>query len=173
MPKSNQADDGATPLAAAINGFNAAHNTVRNVRQKPLTEEEVVAAIRWWKTRRNDAPVTNGEFAQFQKIADTRELPKGAEFEVIPDFIHGDGTEHFIWSVRIKMPQQSKPGWTYAYEIRRQYVHSEGIDDVKRKEQTIAWGPVAAKWIAGRRAFGAAQRKLRGRPASDADFLLS
>ena len=143
VPNSVQADDGATPLAAAINGFNAAHNSVRNVRQTPLTEEEVVAAIRWWKTRRNDAPVTNGEFAQFQKIADTRELPKGAEFEVIPDFIHDDGTEHFIWSVRIKMPQTSKPGWTYAYEIRRQYVHSEGIDDVNRKEQTIAWGPVA------------------------------
>ena len=145
--KFNQADDGATPLAAAINGFNAAHHTVRNVRQKPLTEEEVVAGIRWWKTRRNDAPVTNGEFAQFQKIADTRELPKGAEFEVIPDFIHGDGTEHFIWSVRIKMPREAKAGWTYAYEIRRQYVHSEGIDDVQRKAESIAWGPAATNGL--------------------------
>ena len=145
--KLNQSDDGATPLAAAINGFNSAHHTVWNVRQKPLTEEEVVAAIRWWKTRRNDAPVPNGEFAQFQKIADTRALPQGAEFEVIPDFIYGDGTEHFIWSVRIRMPQQSKPGWTFAYEIRRQYVHSEGIDDVKRKEQTIAWGVAASNGL--------------------------
>ena len=49
--KLNHADESATPLAAAINGFNASHHTVWNVRQKPLTEEEVVAAIRWWKTR--------------------------------------------------------------------------------------------------------------------------
>ena len=91
--------------------------------------------------------MTNGEFSQFQKIADTRELPQGAEFEVIPDFVYGDGTEHFIWSVRIAMPQQSKPGWTYAYEIRRQYVHSEGIDTVKLKEQTIAWGVAASNGL--------------------------
>jgi len=45
--------------------------------------------------------------------------------------------------VRIITTRQSKPGSTYAFEIRRQYVHSEGIDDVKRKAQTTAWGPVA------------------------------
>jgi serine/threonine protein kinase len=138
-PKVDKAllDDDATPLAAAVHAFNSSHHSVQGIRQKPLTEEEVVASIRWWKTRREEAPVTNGEFAAFQKIADTRQLPPNAAIEVISHFQYGDGGDRFIWSVRIVMPRQSKPGWTYAYEIRRHYVRAEGMDD---KDKKIAWG---------------------------------
>ena len=139
-------DDDATPLAAAIGGFNEQHRS-DGVPQPPLTEEEVVAAIRWWKTRRNEAPVTNREFATFQKIAETRQLPKGVALEVISHFGRVDGSSHIIWSVRIVVPRESREGWTYAYTIREQYVHpykrSERSDDDIR----IAWGAAGSNGL--------------------------
>jgi hypothetical protein len=131
-------DADAVPLAAAIAEFNATHHILCDVRQPPLTEEEVVAAIRWWKTRRNEALVTNGEFAAFQKIADTRQLPDGVHLEVISDFVDADGNHDYIWSVRIVMPRESKKGWTYAYEIRKQHLRSERTEDLG-----ISWGATA------------------------------
>ncbi len=139
--KKPDANDDNTPLAAAIHGFNETHTGLCDVPQQPLTEEEVVAAIRWWKTKRNEAPVTNGEFAAFQKIADTRELPKGTEFELLPSFQNSDGSDFHIWSVRIRMPQESKPGWTYAYVLREQAVRLDGSET---KNAQTAWGPPSA-----------------------------
>ena len=134
--------DDATPLAAAINEFNAAHRSLDGQEQPPLTEREVIAAIRWWKMSRHEAPVTNGEFAAFQQIATDRQLPKGAKIEVIGHFRPGDGRDYSIWSVRIVMPRTSKPGWTYAYTIRRRFVGSQPTDD-----GSISWGPVAANGL--------------------------
>jgi hypothetical protein len=130
-----QGDDNATPLAAAINEFNTAHNSICGVRPPPLTEEEVVAAIRWWKGKRDEAPVTNHEFADFQKIADSRQLPDGTQFELISEFQPASLKNFHIWSVRIRMPYKSGHGGTYAYIIRQQYIRSEVIDDSQ-----IAWG---------------------------------
>ena len=110
--------------------------------QPPLTEEEVVAAIRWWEHRRNEAPVTNAEFEAFQQIADTRSLPQGFAFEVLSNFEPGDGYEYVIWSVRIVMQRTSKPGWTFAFDIRERFVSSRLIDD-----GTISWGPPAGNGL--------------------------
>src|SRR6478736_296812 len=137
-----QGDDSATPLRAAINGFNTAHNSICGIKQPPLTEEEVVAAIRWWKGKRDEAPVNNREFSDFQKIADTRELPDGTRFELISEFQPASLKSFHIWSVRIRMPYKSGHGGTYAYIIREQHVRSEVIDDSQ-----IAWGAAAASGL--------------------------
>ena len=129
----------ASRWLAAIREFNDAQrrNPVGK-DQPPLTEEEVVAAIRWWEHRRNEAPLTNAEFAAFQQIADTRSLPQGCEFEVLCNFEPGDGYEYVIWSVRIVMQRTAKPGWTFAFDIRERFVSSRLIDD-----GTISWGTPA------------------------------
>src|SRR5690606_15378559 len=104
------ADKDSTPLAAAINEFNAHYHTLAGQPQPPLTEEEVVAAIRRWKSRRDQAPVSNSEFENFQRIAETRHLPKDVEFEVLGHFQPNEQLDFHIWSVRIVMPRTSGGG---------------------------------------------------------------
>lgn len=145
QPDAQQHSTDATPLAAAINAFNANHYTLRGILQTPVTQEEVVAAIRWWKTRRHKAPVSHGEFAALQKIADTLELPPGADLEVVPHFRLRDGRNFYVWSVRIVMPRLARPGSTFAYEIRRQF---DAVED-SGKHAAIAWGVAAAGLQAG------------------------
>jgi serine/threonine protein kinase len=128
-------DDNSTPLAAAINGFNASNYTIHGVRQQPLTEEEVVAAIRWWKSKRDEVSVTNGEFAALQKIADTRDFPQGAKFGIITGFEPAFGKHFQIWCVRLVMPRQENPRLGFDIDLRWQYVHSEVV-----VESEIAWG---------------------------------
>ncbi|MEQ8787753.1 MAG: protein kinase [Pirellulaceae bacterium] len=128
----------ATPLAAAIHEFNETHRSLGGVAQPPLTEEEVVATIRFMKARRNELPLTNGEFADFQRIAETRHVPSDVQFELLPNFSPGDGNRYRIWSVRIVLPRTTKPDWTYAAEIRKQFIDARPLGS-----KDIHWGPVA------------------------------
>ncbi len=147
----------AIPLAAAIREFNEAHmHDAIGKDQPPLTEDEVVAAIRSWQYHRNDAPVTNAEFEAFQQIANTRSLPKGFQFELLTDFEPGDGYRYRIWSVRIVMQRTAKPGWTYAFEIRRQYVSCSPIQD-----ESTAWGPAAANGLQAAVQFSPAGKQYK------------
>jgi hypothetical protein len=126
-------------LSAAIIEFNAAHKSILNIPQPPLTEDEVVAAIRYWKAKRNDAPVTNRDFAYFQKIADHLQLPADAQFETqFAD--EADGSELTAWSVRIRLPKGGMAGGTYAFVIREQYIRWRSG---KAKEAKIEWGPAS------------------------------
>ena len=131
-------DPGAMPLAVAIGQFNRSHRTIDGIRQPPLTEAEVVAAILDWKLRRDDAPVANQDFARLQRIAQTRSLPKDTKFEILAHFQPGDGATYSIWSVRILMPKSDPKGWTYAFTIREQF-----ISVTSPKESEIHWGPPA------------------------------
>ncbi len=63
-------------------------------------------------------------------------------FELIPTFSLLDDSTYLIWSVRILTPQTAKPGWTYAYEIRKQFVRYRPLD-----EGSISWGPVGANGL--------------------------
>ncbi len=131
-----------TPLAAAIQAFNRKYSSLGGQNQPPLTEQEVVAAIRHWKTKRNESPVNNRDFADFQKIADSRQLPKGVKLELIGKFGRRDGSDFLIWSVRILTPHTTKPGWTFAYGIRKQFVRWE--PPVK---SDMPWGPFTKKGV--------------------------
>ena len=148
LPRSESSELGdAMPLAAAIKAFNSRYHSIGDLslgesQQEPLTENEVIAAIRWWKSRRDDAPVSNRAFADFQKIADTRQLPRGSELELISNFRRGQGDTQVIWSVRIRMPNGVQDGWTYAFGVRNQYIRSELFEDLQ-----IAWGPNAVNGL--------------------------
>ncbi|QGQ32631.1 serine/threonine protein kinase [Gimesia maris] len=129
-----------TPLAAAIHGFNSTHQSLGGMDQPPLTEQEVIAAIRWMKTKRNELDVTNTEFKILQKIAEQRQLPEDVGFELLTLFQPDDGYEYLIWSVRLTLPriENNVPYPRYSIILRKQYVRSQPIDNGK-----ISWGPVA------------------------------
>jgi hypothetical protein len=135
-----------TPLAEAIGAFNvrAAEDKIGK-DQPPLTMEEALAAIRWWRFDRKKAPVEDSEFEDFQRIAETRVLPPGAAIEVIRGFQPTNEIEFTAWSVRIRMP---RGGGSYAYAIR---------------ERMISWRPIGPderavmeKW--NRRGIGSFER---------------
>ena len=120
-PTEKPADESGMPLQAAINAFNASRHTINGIRQPPLTLKEVLAAIAIWKSKRNDAGVDDATFENFQRIARTHYLPADTRFQMIPRFETSSG-DYSIWSVSIVMPQASKPEWTYAFSIRRQFI---------------------------------------------------
>jgi hypothetical protein len=124
--------DGSTSLADAIKAFNerAAENPIGK-EQPPLTEEEVVAAIRWWDFERNKAPVSDDEYRAFRNVAETRRLPHGWEFEVLTGFEPNHQVTFDAWSVRIRMPRQN--GMTYAFSIRERMIRSRLIGTEERK----------------------------------------
>lgn len=127
----------AIPLAEAIDAFNVKHPTAGGVRMEPITEEEVISAIRWWKTKKDDAPVSEKNFARFQEISATRQMPEDGQFELIERFQSGGpGNVRVIWSVRLRMPNGQKEGWTYAFNIREHHIRSERFEDLQ-----ISWGP--------------------------------
>ena len=140
QPTADVADPKATPLAAAIHGFNEKHAGDKIGKdQPPLTEDEVIAAIRWWKTKRAEADLTNEEFQAFQEIANTRMLPDKVEFEVLTGFQPNDQFRFDAWSVRIVMPRLSKAGWTYGFTVRDRWINSERL-----AARQISWGAPAS-----------------------------
>lgn len=125
-------------LSRAIKRFNRRHKARVDPAQPPLTEDEVVAAIIHAQTERDETDVSDSLFEKFQNIARTRHLPEGTAFDLIPTFgTFGSDTVYTIWSVRIKMPQdeKGKEGWTYAFEIREQFVRVKHGD-----AGSIHWG---------------------------------
>jgi hypothetical protein len=119
------------PLAEAITTFNAkAAQDPIGKEQPPLTEEEVIAAIRWSDLDRKQLPVSDQEYRAFRNIADTRRLPKGSEFEVLTGFEPNQKFVFEAWSVRIRMPKEDG---TYAFVIRERMVRSRLIGAEERK----------------------------------------
>ena len=123
--------DGSTSLADAVEAFNekALQNPIGK-EQPPLTEEEVIAAIRWSDLDRKQLPVSDEEYRAFRNIADTRRLPKGSEFEVLTRFEPNEKFVFEAWSVRITMPKEKG---TYAFVIRERMVRSRVIGAEERK----------------------------------------
>jgi hypothetical protein len=122
----------ALPLAEAISSFNAkATQDPIGKEQPPLTEDEVIAAIRWWESDRKESPVSDGEFRAFLNIAETRRLPAGWTFEVLTHFEPDDRLLIEAWSVRIVMPRIN--GGTYEFRVRERMVRSRLIGTDERK----------------------------------------
>lgn len=123
--------DGSTSLADAVGTFNerALKNPIGK-EQPPLTEEEVIAAIRWSDLDRKQLPVSDEEYRAFRNIADTRRLPKGSEFEVLTGFEPNQKFVFEAWSVRIRMPKENG---SYAFVIRERMIRSRLIGAEERK----------------------------------------
>jgi hypothetical protein len=130
------------PLAAAIDTFNeSSRRNPIGMHQPPLNQEEVIAAIRWWSTRREQVPLTDADFNTFQAIATTRRIPKQAEFEVLTGFQPNETHYFDAWSVRIRLTRSDGTG-SYAFIIRDRWLRVREID-----ERSIAWGPKGANGL--------------------------
>lgn len=123
----------ASSLAGAIRMFNAqAAREAIGKTQPPLTEDEVVAAIRWIDAGRTEHGVKAEEYTALLKIAETRQLPPGAELEALTEFEPNDAIVVTAWSVRLRMPH-GENGGTYAFPIREQMIASRLIGSEERK----------------------------------------
>lgn len=132
--------EGWRPLSAAIKSFNDSHGRLGGINMPPVTEYEVIAAIRFWKTQRAKFDVTEAEFKQLQDVANLRALPPGAELSIITHFEPGDGREYLIWSLRLHLKKLEAGARfpMFGDVFRTHYVKVQSAG-----EEKIAWGPVA------------------------------
>lgn len=115
-------EPGSTSLSDAVKQFNAEAKASKIGKdQPPLTEDEVVAAIRWTVYNKPYASATAAEYAALEKVADTKRLPPDGRFEVQTGFAPGDELVYTIWSVRLQIPR-GQPYLTYGFPIRDRYV---------------------------------------------------
>jgi RNA polymerase sigma factor (sigma-70 family) len=145
--KNSKAKDGArASLSDAIKALNtkALHNPIGK-DETPITEPEVIAAIRAAK-RPEDSVVTDKLFDAFKKIAETKQLPPGAELQAVGG-VWDPGTEfvYDVWWVRLQMPKEANG--TYSFVIRERFIRSrtlqEEIDQLEPKpgeEQPVDGG---------------------------------
>jgi hypothetical protein len=120
---------GNVPLVDAVAEFNVTYAGYPNSEsQPPLSQEEVVAAIRFYQ--RDNATVTDVEFQRFKQVADTLELPRDFQFEVITTF-RGPEYEIEAWSVRLVMPTHNGRR-TWAFQIREKMIRCRKLTDQEK-----------------------------------------
>ena len=133
-------DDASTPLGEAVKAFNteAAKDPTGN-EQLPLTEDEVIAAIRFWK-REKDSPVSNQLQDTFKEVAETRKVPANARFEVLKGLDPGGEFLFYGWWVRLQM--RKPDGGTYSFPIRERLVRSVPLEErIRELEKTLRETP--------------------------------
>ena len=119
-------------LAEAVRSFNrAAIERPEGKAQPPLTEEEVVAAVRWSLLDRKKLPVTDETFATLSAIPEGRRLPPGFDLELLTGYEPNDRVTFDVWSIRLRLPSES--GDTTGVTIREQMIRSRPIGEGERR----------------------------------------
>lgn len=166
-------DAASRPLGDAIREFNARAAGQPNGRdQPPLTEEEVVAAIRFGMlVDRENVPVNDAEAAALLEVAEMLRLPAGWEFEVLTGFRPNDEVEFEAWSVRIVFPRiGGNSDYTYAFVIRDRWLRSTRIGPEERKV-IAAWDSRLSRAGSMERADIAKAGRQARRQAAEVDRL--
>src|SRR4051794_7511422 len=97
-------------LAEAVKEFNRrAQEDATGKTQPPLTEDEVVAAIRAWD--REQEPATDEIYKAYQAIADTKNLPGGATFEFITKCLGLNNHEFDVWWINLEIETEPDTGY--------------------------------------------------------------
>ena len=101
--------------------------------QPPLTEDEVVAAIRGWIPEHTPG-VTDDVYNQFQKIAESNELPEGAELSFCPGWSGYRGYSFKVWWIDLSIKTSGSAGYTF--RIRDQKISSRKMtpDELQETE---------------------------------------
>jgi hypothetical protein len=124
--------ESSTSLADAVTAFNIlAQNRPNGRDQAPLTEDEVVAAIRGW-VRDTTPPATDATYDEFQKIAETRRLPKGAKFVPTDGWNGYRGFRFEVWWVDFEIPVGEKSH--YNFRIRSRTISSRPLTERERQQ---------------------------------------
>ncbi|MDQ3623423.1 MAG: thioredoxin family protein, partial [Verrucomicrobiota bacterium] len=98
-------DDAPVPLDAAVRELNehAAADPIGKA-QPPLTEDAVIAAIRWELLNREKLEVSDGTARVLEAIPQTRALPKGLTLETDQGYEPNDRVTFEAWAVRLRIP---------------------------------------------------------------------
>ena len=112
----------ATSLKTAVENFNqkALRHSIGKT-QPPLTEDEVVAAIRGWIPEHTPG-VTDDVYDRFQEIAESRVLPYGAELSFCPSWRGYRGFRFEVSWIDLFIKTGEKAG--YKFRIRDQKISS-------------------------------------------------
>jgi hypothetical protein len=126
--------DVRVPLAEAVAAFNrAAAADPIGKEQPPLTEESVIAAIRWATLDRQKLEVSEATFAALDEITKTRALPKRFELEKQRGYEPNDRVTFDVWSVRLRIPGGPFPGGSTCINIEERMLSSRLIGEEERK----------------------------------------
>lgn len=125
-------------LKAAVEDFNQkTHTHPIGKSQPPLTEEEVIAAIRGWIPE-NTPGVNDDIFGKFQEIAESRVLPMGADLSFCPGWTGYRGYSFEVWWIDLSIKTGENAGFTF--RIRDQKISSrkmtpEELAEMEKRDQ--------------------------------------
>lgn len=109
---------GGMAVVDAVKKFNANfHTDATGAIQPPLTEDEVVAAIRVWI--RDYATIPNEVYEAYQKVADTKRMPPGARLTARTSIVVND---YYVEDWRIKLTLQFSGQKEHDFLIRDQKI---------------------------------------------------
>ena len=124
-------DDGMRPLSEAVEAFNEWAAGDRIGKGQPvLTEDEVIAAIRWAMLDRSALPISEETRRALPAAAETRRLPAGFVLESLNGYEPNDRVTFDVWSVRLRVPRE--PDGTTAITIRERMLRSRLIGPRER-----------------------------------------
>ena len=112
-------------LEQAVERFNAETRTHPvGKSQLPLTEAEVIAAIRGWIPKTTPG-VTDDVYNRFQDIAETRILPEGARLSHCSSWEGYRGFHFKVWWIDLSIKTGETEGYTF--RIRDQKISSRKL----------------------------------------------
>lgn len=145
----------SSSLADAVREFNQkARLNPLGSKQPPLTEEEVIAAIRGWI--RSDVKASDAVYETYQQIASTGALPANAELGFTTRWTTRNGFDFDVWWVDLTLNDFPQPGQGYGYRIRDRKIRSEPAEKGSRSDSIKKNDPTLA--TAARRAYESAFR---------------
>jgi hypothetical protein len=134
LEPASETPDVRMPLSQAVAAFNrAAADDPIGKDQPPLTEEAVVAAIRWSILDRKKLQVSDATFETLHEVTRTRELPRRFELEKQRAYEPNDFVTFDVWSVRLRIPGGPFPGGSTCITISERMLNSHLIGEEERK----------------------------------------
>jgi hypothetical protein len=126
--------DLSVPLSEAVAAFNhAAVDDPIGKDQPPLTEDAVIAAVRWATLDRKKLEVSEATFASLDELTRTRILPQRFQLEKQRGYEPNDRVNFDVWSVRLRIPGGPFPGGSTCITITERMLGSRLIGDEERK----------------------------------------
>ena len=128
LPTGTATPTNSVLLAEAVRRFHARYATdLIGKDQPPLTEAEVLAAIRWAMTDRAKLLVADDTFRTLGRVVETRWLPDNFELEAETGYQPNNSVTFDVWSVRLRIPGGPNLTGTTCISIRENILGSRTI----------------------------------------------
>jgi hypothetical protein len=167
LPAAGSSRQAGRPLSDVVREFNAENANKSINRDQPLlTDDEVVAAIRWTTLDRKSLLASNDEIKTLLEIADSRKLPPQAELRMRVDLVPAGSAQVQRLSIRLFLP--SPRGKPYEHLLREVYIGFQ-VTATNRAPRPVPDDPDAMPLEAAIKAFN--QRHLNDPVGKDQPLL--